>query len=457
MALKRLSPQEEIDLIWMLEQAELERVSPKMAAFEQDAMIKIARGGRAAGAKSWSTAKTILKKAQTGYYPIIGLREIQKTLDESVKKLMEDMIVLMRYPHWKIREEYLENTKTGSYMIFRGLKDITASRNIKGLEGFKIFWADEASSISNDSWMMLLPTIFRTDGAELYITYNMENDLDPVTDRIWNAEHESIIRVECMPGKIDNPWFNDQLVKLMEADYIRDPDEAEHVWGGQPRKQGANAVMSRVLVKQAMIRKILASGGKSVGVDPADYGDDKTQIYVREGLKIIGHKELKHVINEKDPNSSIAGLEIANAVYDLIKGDPSIPIKIDTTGIGTSARDFLKLKGLKVIPLNFAQHATDEKKYANLITQIWYNFKDNFLNEVELPNDPELLTDLSDRLYTYTKDNRLIIEEKKYFKERHKRSPDKGDAVLLTFFEGATIKMSEERKQQMKSRRLRGR
>lgn len=441
-----LSAKEEMDLIWMLEQESLEKVSPKLEAFRQDALIKIARGGRAAGAKSWSIGKIILQKMQTGYYPAICLREIQKTLDESVKKLLEDLIITLRYPGWKIRNEYLENTITGSYVIFRGLKDITASRNVKGLEGFKIFWAEEASSISHDSWMLLLPTIFRTEGAELFVSYNPEEDPDPVTERIWNSELNSIIRVDCLPGKIDNPWFNAELETLMAEDYRRDPDEAEHVWGGQPRKQGQNSVMSRVLVAQAMQREIRALGRKSVGVDPADFGDDKTEIYLREGLKITDHIELK----KQD------GIYIANEVYNLINGDPSIPVKIDTTGIGTSCRDQMKARGLKVVGINFAEKANDQTNYANIATEMYFEFKKNHLNECQLPNDPELKTDLSSRLYSYDNKNRYIIEPKDEFKKRHKRSPDKGDALLLCFYEGSTIRMSDERREQLRRRRQDG-
>ena len=77
----------------------------------------------------------------------------------------------------------------------------------------------------------------------------------------------------------------------MEEDYKRDPDEAEHTWGGQPRKQGQRAVMSRAAIRQGHGQGALPLKGviKS-GCDVARFGDDRTELYKRKGLVTIDHK-----------------------------------------------------------------------------------------------------------------------------------------------------------------------
>jgi len=414
-------------------------VSPKIEPFRRPARIKIVQGGRAAGAKSWGIASLLIQKAQYHHRRIVCLREVQKSLEESVYQLMNDTIERLRYPYWVSRVDHIINTKTKSKIIFRGLRDLRAAHQIKGLEGYTDFWLEEASVISEDSLMLLMPTIVRNPDAELWISYNPETEMDPVTLRFWESDREDMIKVRVEPGKIDNPWWDDSLTHEMDIDYARDPDEAEHVWGGQPRKQGHNSVMSRVLIRQAMTRNIESEGQLSVGCDPADFGDDRTQIYVRKGLKIIDHKEI----------TKMDGGFIAGEIKRMINGRPDIPIKVDTTGIGASTRDFLRRMGLKVIPVNFGGTAKDKNKYANVASEMWFTFP---IDEADIPDDPELMQELSGRLYDYDSKNRYIVEAKDIFKKRLKRSPDKADALLLTYYEGHSIIMSEDQRKQLSER-----
>ena len=83
-------------------------------------------------------------------------REIQKTktLQESSYALMRQTITRLGYSGWKITDESIESA-CGSRIIFRGLKDIRAAGQVKGLEAFDIFWLEEAATISHDSLRML--------------------------------------------------------------------------------------------------------------------------------------------------------------------------------------------------------------------------------------------------------------------------------------------------------------
>jgi len=438
-----MKPNSRLILYNLIQAKERLKVAPKLECFRKPCRIKVAYGGRGAGAKTHSFASLICQRAHREKIRVACLREFQGSLEESVYETIQNKVVShLQYHGWRFTKEFI-NSPVGSHFIFRGLKDLRAAGQIKGLEDFDIFWIDEASAVSADSFIVLMPTL-RKPGSELWISFNRENEFDPVYNRfVVNPRTDSKI-VWLEPGRIDNPWWTDELQKELEEDYKRNPDEAEHVWGGQPRKQGFNAILSRVLVKQAMQRKIEAEGAIEVGCDPADMGDDKTEIYIRKGWKIIDHKELR----KQD------GGYIAKEINAMIKGNPSIPIKFDVTGIGVDLRRGLKELGLKGIPINFAEVAKKPNQYPNIASELWFDFQE-ILENVSIPDDAELMQDLSGRLYDYDTKGRRCVEPKKEFKKRFGRSCDCGDALLLTYFTSHGMLISDKAKAEMRERNQR--
>ena len=372
----------------LLMQDGLERVSPKMERFREPWSIKLAKGGRGAGAKSWGMASLLIQRANYDCIRIGSFREIQKSIEESSYQLLVNMVGRLRYPGWKITDQRLESP-TGSKIIFRGLKDIRAAGQVKSLEDFDIFAIEEAAPISNESWMMLLPTL-RKEGSELWAVYNQETDFDPVDIRLWNSDRKDVLRVWLEPGPTDNPWWTSRLQEEMEAHYKLDPDEAEHVWGGLPRKQGQKAVMSRVRVRGAMNRIIDPVGKIAIGCDVARFGDDRTVLYKRHGLKIIDER-------------SFAGQDLvrtSNEIWDMANKDPSIAINVDDSGVGGGVTDMLRSWGAKVFGICNNHRPSNPDKYDTAADEQWFEFP---VDEADIPNDPVLNMELTGRQYDYTK------------------------------------------------------
>jgi phage terminase large subunit len=366
-------------------------------------------------------------------------REIQHSLEESSYALLVDTIARLHYPSWRVTKEYINNTNSGSHIIFRGLKDIRAAGQVKGLEGFDLFWIDEGSMISHDSLRMLLPTL-RRPSSELWITYNRETELDPVDERLWNTSREDVLRVELEPGDKDNEWFPDELRREMAADYDRDPDEAEHTWGGQPRKQGVNAVMRRDMIRAAMNRSIDGIGQEQIGCDVARFGDDHTVIYRRVGLKTVEKREFVGQDTQRT----------AKECWDMARRDPTILIVVDDTGVGGGVTDRLREFGGKVIGFNAGGAPCDPMKYVNAITGLWFEFP---VDIADIPNDSELMRQLSGRQYDYERGtSRKIIETKKKYKERLGRSPDDADALLLCYMDRKGFILPQEHRNAMRAR-----
>jgi phage terminase large subunit len=330
-----------------------------------------------------------------------------------------DTIGRLRYPGWKITQEYIKSP-VGSRFIFRGLADLRAAHQIKSIEGYDIFYVDEASAISHESIVMMLPTL-RKPGSELWCVYNPETEFDPVTVDLWNAPRDDVLRVELLEGKADNPWFPDILQVELETAYKNNPDEALHVWGGQPRKQGDNAVMSRVAIRAAMSRVVEETEPWEAGIDVARFGDDATEMYLRRGAKVVAHREYR----KQDTQF------IGDAAWDFVGRDHTVAIKVDEGGLGAGVVDRLRALGAQVAPVNFGGAPVDKKKYTTAADEMYFELP---VDKMELPDDPDLMRELSGRLYGYDKIGRRKIEAKDEYKKRFGKSPDKADALALCFY-----------------------
>ena len=100
----------------------------------------------------------------------VCIRESQKTLAQSSKRLIENKIEKLGLSHrFKLYSDRIATPGDG-LIIFRGMQDHTAD-SIKSLEGFRIAWVDEAQSLSARSLALLRPTI-RAPGSELWASWN---------------------------------------------------------------------------------------------------------------------------------------------------------------------------------------------------------------------------------------------------------------------------------------------
>jgi phage terminase large subunit len=396
-----------------------EKVSPALEIFREPMRIKLARGGRAAGAKSWSIVSLNVQDAHRMPLRIAFLREVQASLEESVYRLVKDTVERLGYEGWIFTREYI-SSPAGAYMIFRGLNDLRSARQMKSLEGYDRFILEEASSISKESINVLLPTL-RKPGSELWAIYNQETEYDPITSILWNSSREDMVKVELRPGALDNPWWTPELQHEMETQFKDDPDEAEHIWNGLPRKQGQRSVMSRIAIRAAMDRKLEEGSVEEIGVDVARFGDDKTTFFRRKGMKIVEWREVAKMDTQ----------ETARIAWDMAGRNPSIPIKVDDSGVGGGTVDKLKDLGAKVIPVNFGGEPQDKELYTSVADEMWFTFP---IDQVQIPDDIQLMEELAGRQYKYTSKDQRKVEPKDEFKKRIGRSPDKADGLLLCFY-----------------------
>lgn len=207
---------------------------------------KGAYGGRGSG-KSHFFAELAIERSIMARTDIVCIREVQQTLAQSVKKLLELKIEGMGLgPRFNILRDHIESD-SGGRIIFQGMQTHTAE-SIKSLEGYDIAWVEEAQSLSQRSLDLLRPTI-RKPSSELWFSWNPNFPTDPV-DVLLRGEAPPPDAVVVQANYRDNPWLPDVLKAELEYDQKRDPDKFAHVWLGEYQRNSGSRVFRNWSVEE---------------------------------------------------------------------------------------------------------------------------------------------------------------------------------------------------------------
>ena len=177
-----------------------------------------------------------------------------------------------------------------------------------------------------------------------------------------------------------------------------------------------------------------------IGIDPARFGDDKTGWAFRYGM----------AIKTVDRTSKEDTMETVGRAMPHMRNSTAIA-KIDTNGLGAGVFDRMremhdtgelrepKDERLPVISI-MTQNATKNRDRSGQLTfnrlrdYLWWNVRELLEHdEIDLPPDDELVTDLVTFKWTTTSSGKVVVESKVDAKKRLGRSPDTADAVILAF------------------------
>ena len=188
-------------------------------------------GGRA-GRKSWEIARSLIAKSYLKPKQlIVCTREIQNSIGDSVLRLLENQINLLGCAQdFQVQKSTIIHSN-GTEFIFKGLNGMTID-SLKSLEGADYCWVEEAHSVSERSWSILIPTI-RKPGSQIFITFNPDLETDPVYQRfVINQPPRSYCR---KVSYLENPQCSQEAKD--EAEYLKrvDYDAYAHIWLGEVR------------------------------------------------------------------------------------------------------------------------------------------------------------------------------------------------------------------------------
>lgn len=216
---------------------------------------KVGYGGRGS-AKSHSFARALLLIGAMKETRILCAREFQNSIKDSSHKLLSDLIEKMGLQHhYTITNNGIYGAN-GTEFIFKGVHHNVDS--IKSMEGIDILWLEEAHTVSQVSWDILIPTI-RKAGSEIWVTFNPDADDDPTYTMFVDKAGQPIPRPNAFIMKInwkDNPWFPEELKN--EKDFLREKNYEKylHVWEGECRSHSdAQIFKGKFEVRDFQIRE----------------------------------------------------------------------------------------------------------------------------------------------------------------------------------------------------------
>lgn len=227
------------------------------------ARYKGAHGGRGSG-KSHFFAELGIETCLMRPTRMVALREIQKSLKQSIKLLLTDKIQSMGVSDsFEILDSEIR-VKNGGLIIFQGMQDHT-SDSIKSLEGFDVALLVEAQAFSQRSLDLLRPTI-RKDGSEIWAEWNPETEDVPI-DKLLRGADAPKNRIVIEANWRDNPFFPEVLRIEMEEDKARDYDKYLHIWEGHYRRTLDGAVYAKEIrdaYEKQRVTRVLPTPGKPV-------------------------------------------------------------------------------------------------------------------------------------------------------------------------------------------------
>lgn len=385
-------------------------------------------GGRSSG-KSTSTALALLLRGRNKKLRILCTREFQNSIADSVHKLLKDLIEKYEMADYEVLKDRITNTVTGTEFIFKGLHNNVTE--IKSTEGVDICWIEEGQSITKASLDVLTPTI-RKEGSQIIITFNREDELDPVYVHFIMNNAPNTYHRKVNYDVLERAGLLPDVIKLeIEADK-NDPELFAHKWLGEPKGQSENSIIARSKILDAMNRSVDDDGQVEYGVDVARMGGDRTVFWKRKGLKTI--KFAKH--------EKLRTTEICDKLEQFMDFNKNALLKIDDTGVGGGVTDEMMKRGYNVEAINFGSVASDTDKYPNWISEAWF-YLANIIQEVELPLDSDLLMELSTRNWSQDTKGKRRVESKNEYKKRGFRSPDLADACIICYATPTYVSMDD--------------
>jgi phage terminase large subunit len=203
---------------------------------------KVAHGGRGSG-KSWGFARALVIMGAQKKTRILCAREIQKSIKDSVHKLIGDQILSLGVDaHYEVLENVIRG-RNGTEFLFSGLAQHTVD-SIKSYEGLDVVWVEEAQVVSKRSWDVLIPTI-RKDGSEIWVSFNPELDIDETWVRFVQSPPPCSVVVKM--NWQDNPWFPAVLEQERLHCRLVNKADYENIWEGKPRASVAGAIYSEAM------------------------------------------------------------------------------------------------------------------------------------------------------------------------------------------------------------------
>jgi len=397
---------------------------------------------------------------------VVCVREIQKSLALSAKKLIETKIEQFGVSHlFEVLKTEIRRVDGNGMCIFQGMQDHT-SDSMKSLEGFKIAWVEEAQSLSQRSLDLLRPTI-RMEGSEIWATWNPRRRGDPIERLFRGQTGPRADAVIVRANYTDNPFLPGPMKREAADAKENDPDGYPHTWLGEYESMGSKVVIPSMWVQSAIgLAEDLGlevTGKKYAALDVAggEDGGDENALAVRKGISLLSVEAWNGLDTSLTTNKAAMMAHNAGAqevYYDSIgvgegvtgewasmgrRGDQPDGMKMHPWAGGASVLDPDK----RIEPDN-QQSPLNKDQYHNLKAQAWFALRKRFENAhkarrgvpydadmlislpADLPNIRQIEEELTQPQHKTSATGKTMVDKQ----PDGARSPNLADAINMAFF-----------------------
>lgn len=286
---------------------------------------------------------------------------------------------------------------------------------------------DEASKIHDKVWEVAEGALTDENTVIIWIVYG-----NPTRNSGRFRECFRRYRHRWLQRQIDSrtvPGTNKKYLQRLVDDYGEDSDIVKVRVRGQFPAQSAMQFISATDADAARDRHLRPGqynfAPVILGVDPAWTGDDKLEIMLRQGLYSKSLASLPR--NDND-------IEVANLIARLEEEHKVDAVFIDQ-GWGTGIYSAGQVMGRSWRLIAFSGKVIDQG-YLNKRAEMWGTMKRWLKDRGAIdPRDEELYQDLIGPETVTRMDGKIQLESKEDMKERQLPSPNRGDALALTFAE----------------------
>lgn len=303
-----------------------------------------------------------------------------------------------------------------------------AGQHAANSTSFYIF--DEASAVPDSIWEVAEGGM--TDGEPMFFAFgNATRNHGKFHRVIFGSERKRWDSKTIDSRKCKLP--NKELIAQWEADYGEDSDFFRVRVKGLPPSTSELQFIDSDRIFSAQKREPVCGLDDPLiaGVDIARGGSDNNTIYFRRGLDAESIPPIV-IPGEFTRDSMKMVMKIVMVITEGHKGFKPDAVFIDGTGIGGPVCDRLRQLGFHVFEISFGSKAPD-RHYANMRSYMWQKMKDWLLHGSIPADDEGLEMDLMGPESHHNAQDQLVLESKENMKKRGVASPDKADALALTF------------------------
>lgn len=352
-----------------------------------------------------------------------------------------------------ILSEILKWTKT--YIYVKGMEKrwfavARTSNKAENMQGFHednlLFVVDEASGVMDaiieaingtlsgvNNKLVILGNPTQTSGF-FYEAFTVDRDL--YTTQTVDAEK--------------SPRTNKENIAALKRKYGEDSNVVRVRVKGLFPLEDNDVFIPITLIEKSIYTDYTLDGEEitsiDIGCDVARFGDDKTVISYKVNKKVEIYKSY---IGKDLMRTAKEAAMLFLKLTEKYHYSGQVPIKVDDGGLGGGVTDKLRelqredparFKNMLIVPILFGK-SIKHKYFADTTTYMMNVVKDlispvdNNGNEKEvdvvLPNNDDLVAQLSMRKYEFTSKSKIKVESKDKMKERIGHSPDEADSILL--------------------------